>query len=382
MRISEREQNDILKSFPNVELSYETNVHKKVYNSDFVSLIPQGQKCFAWFTTFKTQNVCFLLEISENKKIHKINIATTCFHHELSYGTIFYGTLFKCKSVKYFSCEDIFYYKGANVSRKNFLDKLNLFQTIFSLELKQLSYFENNILFGLPIISNSCEGIKSIIDLLPYKIRYLQFRNVHGSKILNLLSSKLDNQIDNQIDNQLDNQVENINDIQNESLLKKQVEIQTESQPSKLPYKPREMVLKKNTYKNEYRRELVFKVKPDIQNDIYHLHYCDKFSDNSENSENTDNMFDVAYIPDYKTSVMMNQLFRNIKENANLDALEESDDEEEFEDERPDKFVYLDKSYNMVCTWNAKFKKWTPIRVAKNEDKIVTKKELSYYEHK
>ena len=370
MRLSEREQNDVLKSFPNVELSYETNVHKKVYNSNFVLLIPQGQKCFAWFTTFKTQNVCFLLEISENKKINKINIVTTCFHNELSYGTVFYGTLFKCKSVKYFSCEDIFYYKGTNVSRKSFLDKLNLFQTIFSFELKQLSYFENNILFGVPIISNSCEGIKSIIDLLPYKIRYLQFRNLHGSKIFNLLCSKLDNQTESQTESQPESQPEI------------QITKQQESQACQLPYKPKEKVLKQNTYKNEYRRELVFKVKPDIQNDIYHLHYCDNNINNPDNTNNTDNMFDVAYIPDYKTSVMMNQLFRNIKENSNLDALEESDDEEEFEDERPDKFVYLDKSYNMLCTWNAKFKKWTPIRVAKNEDKIVTKKELSYYQHK
>ena len=55
---------------------------------------------------------------------------------------------------------------------------------------------------------------------------------------------------------------------------------------------------------------------------------------------------------------MMNKLFRNIKENQNLDALEESDDEEEFEDERPDKFVYLNKEYKMVCKYNTKFNKW------------------------
>ena len=35
----------------------------------------------------------------------------------------------------------------------------------------------------------------------------------------------------------------------------------------------------------------------------------------------------------------MNTLFRNIKENQNLDALEESDDEEEFENISLDKFV-------------------------------------------
>ena len=87
----------------------------------------------------------------------------------------------------------------------------------------------------------------------------------------------------------------------------------------------------------------------------------------------SDNLYDVAYIPDYKTSVMMNKLFRNIKENANLDALEESDDEAEFENESPDKFVHLDRSYNMTCIYNLKFRKWTPVRVAPKGERIITK---------
>ena len=73
---------------------------------------------------------------------------------------------------------------------------------------------------------------------------------------------------------------------------------------------------------------------------------------------------DVAFIPDYKTSVLMNKLFRNIKENDNLDALEESDDEDEFEDSRVDKYVYLDRSFKMNCEYNHKFKKWVPISLA------------------
>jgi hypothetical protein len=97
-------------------------------------------------------------------------------------------------------------------------------------------------------------------------------------------------------------------------------------------------------------KESVLIVKPDIQNDIYHLYEGDKYHS-------------VALIPDYKTSVMMNKLFRNIKENANLDALEESDNEDEFEDERDDRFVFLDKSYKMVCAYNYKFKKWAPVRL-------------------
>jgi hypothetical protein len=62
----------------------------------------------------------------------------------------------------------------------------------------------------------------------------------------------------------------------------------------------------------------------------------------------------------------MNKLFRIIKENDNLDALEESDDEEEFENEHADKFVKLNTSEKMVCRYNYKFKRWMPMKVASN----------------
>jgi len=79
---------------------------------------------------------------------------------------------------------------------------------------------------------------------------------------------------------------------------------------------------------------------------------------------------------------MMNKLFRNIKENINLDSLEESDDEEEFENEKEDRFVFLDKKYNMVCNYNHKFKKWYPIKIvdSENQNKIIHKKDLLVYE--
>ena len=91
-----------------------------------------------------------------------------------------------------------------------------------------------------------------------------------------------------------------------------------------------------------------FNVKADLQNDIYHLYEDDTY-------------VDVAYIPDYKTSVKMNRLFRNIKENENLDALEESDDEEEFENEKEDRFVDLEKVLKMQCYLHSKFRKWVPL---------------------
>ena len=97
----------------------------------------------------------------------------------------------------------------------------------------------------------------------------------------------------------------------------------------------------------------VFKITADIEPDIYNLFIY---------KNGTEEYYDTAIIPDYKTSVMMNKLFRNIKENENLDALEESDDEEEFENDKIDKFVYLDRSYDMICEYNMKYKKWQPVQ--------------------
>ena len=76
----------------------------------------------------------------------------------------------------------------------------------------------------------------------------------------------------------------------------------------------------------------------------------------------------------------MNALFRNIKENRNLDSLEESDDEGEFEDISEDKFVFLDKEIIMSCVYNYTFKRWTPLK--KKSDRICTFKEIKSMEKK
>lgn len=94
----------------------------------------------------------------------------------------------------------------------------------------------------------------------------------------------------------------------------------------------------------------IFTIKADILPDIYHIY-----------KEET--CIGQAYIPDYKTSVMMNNYFRNIKENNNLDALEESDDEEEFENDALDKYVDMKKSLDFKCKYNKTFQLWVPVEL-------------------
>lgn len=338
---------DILATFPNIKLSYENMTHKKVYNADLVMAIPCGIKCFAWFTVYNDQNVCVLLELASNKQIVNIRFVNACFHSELSYGTILYGTSFYKGA--FFAMEDVFYYKSDDVSRRNWGDKLLLFQQMLDTEIAQKSYNTSFVVFGLPLLSNNYEDLLLKMKTLRYKIDCIQFRNYNRTNNYQFMLF----QKPYLVTHRPEQTPRNVTQTPNTTNIKPTNIKPTNIQPIK---------------NNTIRREAVFTIKPDIQNDVYHL-YC---SDGQE--------FSIACIPDYTTSVLMNNLFRNIKENKNLDALEESDDEEEFQNDKIDRFVFLDKTYKMVCAFHNKFKKWYPVRLADESARLVDRSNL--YTHK
>jgi hypothetical protein len=100
--------------------------------------------------------------------------------------------------------------------------------------------------------------------------------------------------------------------------------------------------------------EEVFYIEPQITSDVYYMYI-------EENGELV--KYDSLLIPSYKTSVMMNRIFRRIKENDDIDLLEMSDDEEEFENVDEAKFITSDEYIPMRCKYNSSFKKWIPIEV-------------------
>jgi hypothetical protein len=326
----------VLKEFPKFELSYEKNVHKKVYDCELSIAVPDGIRAFAWFTTYKKENVCFILEMDYNghlgyhdqdniqtNKIRNIYSVICGFDDKLAYGSIFYGVVFKYKDNNYFSIEDIYFYQGQDLSKQNYFYKLSLLKSILANQLSQYALNNKFIIFGLPLIMNNFTHLLREIEVLPYKINYIKFRSFKQTHtnlvyVMHYVKRNYNN--------------ENINNNKN------------------------------------FPRHGIFKVTPDIQNDIYNLFVY---------GNGKEEFYDIAFIPDYKTSVMMNKLFRNIKENQNLDALEESDGEEEFEDERVDKYVYLDRSFKMICEYNNKFKKWVPINLADKKDRLITSNMLS-----
>jgi hypothetical protein len=280
------------------------------------------------------------MELTEKKQIKDIKINNACFSNELSYGTILYGTIFHHSNNKFFCIEDIFQFKGKQIERENWGNKLFILKDLLQNHMKQVSYNNSFIVFGLPIITKNIDDMIKSLAHITYKISDIQFRSFNRSNnylFMNYNSFK-----------------------ESPTYKKNDVIVETPR------YKNNGNNVK--NCKNDVKREVALIVKPDIQNDVYHLYCLDDF--------NCDEYVGIACISDYNTSVMMNNIFRKIKENQNLDALEESDDEEEFENEKEDKFVYLDKSIKMICHYNYKFKKWSPIKLAETYHKVALKKNL------
>ena len=313
MKLSRHDLSQLLKGFPNIELSYEKNIHKKVPSSNIYLTIPKGRKYFAWFKHWKKYSVCFFLELDRYKKnIQTIFIKNTCFNELLcsGTGTILYGTLFFINSYSFFNIEDIFFYKGENVSYHTQYKKFNILHTLLSNYLKPCILTKSDIAFGLPMIDSNHSKLLQRIETLPYALYCVQHRLLHKKG----------------------------------SFLNERIII---------------------TPKYEY----TFLIKATIYPDIYELYY--KLQDNLT-------FYKSACIPDYKTSVFMNGIFRNIKENANLDTLEESDDEEEFENTSEDKYVDLEKAIKFQCVYLKYYNSWKPL--SESKENVCSYKEISKLE--
>jgi len=297
-----QEHTQILSLFPfnEIQLSYETHVHKKVHTAHITMAIPDGLKAYTWMTTNGADNVCYILEISAGR-ISTIKRTTNNFITRMSYGSIFYGTSFVSNNgCNCFSIEDVLFLKGKNICRNNYLNKLTALNEVF-----QRNEIENNdVVFGLPSFGEQFYPILNAIHALPYKSSTIHFRYLEGKLTNTAFIMKY---------------------------IRPRVAMMQEQQNNKVE---------------------IFNVVADIDPDIYHL----------TTHTNGGESVGIACISSYKVSVMMNRIFRNIKENSNLDALEESDDEMDFEDVREEKYLN-GLVIAMNCAYNHKFKKWVPLSV-------------------
>lgn len=359
----------LIKRLPKFELSYETIAHKKVFPAYNACLsIPNGKKYIAWFSFDKNKDVCYLMELNKEKTVTKATTVDTIFHNNLSKGTILYGTVIPLdkpvvtttetqnpsqmqnQGKRFFVIEDIFFYKGIPLKNTIFGEKLGYIEDFVKNQIVQKFSSDSGLVFTLPVLWGINENepreetifaeYEKIKENISYNVHHLQLRKLTDiAPYINLTVSNVLTKLNKQSNN-----------TNNAEKAEQQSKFQLTN------FIP-------DFRKHQYRFPTVFQVSADIQFDVYHLFACGK----------NHNMvyYGVSYIPNLKTSIFMNNLFRNIRENKNLDYIEESDDEADFENTAEDKYVDLNKTLNIECSFHQKFKKWVPIRVVGQHEKII-----------
>ena len=311
----------LLNRIPAIELSYEPKLHKKVY-APIYYVIPKGPKALVWYTYWKDQNVCLLVRLNERGNYSDVQVFTTTFADALALGTIIYGTYFMHHNQHFFTCEKLYYYKGIAVVKKPYEERMGLLLEMFESQIEQLAYTPASLVVGMPFMTDNYDEALAQMEVLPYK--------TYGVAATGFNKSTYG---------------------------------AAHAQATHVTAMHASTTHAPATHA-QHAYAHVFKVKACLAADNYSLYTAE------------DTFFETAMVPTYKCSVMLNSLFRHIKENSNLDLLEESDDESEFENAQIDKFVDLEKTLTMECVYSKRFKKWQPIKMAAANSKIVSMREL------
>lgn len=406
------ESDELLSNFPLTRLSYEVSIHKNdtqyaaVKNPNHYTyfILPKGKRCFVWATEWRRKRIVVMIDIQRPnyrnggggtnggydydrpfiRKFYqengwypgKVTMYDACFDRELVYGTVFGGVLFRNPTTDspLFSIHTIYWYKGNLIPPLSGLQHIALCEELFSQNnIRQVAYTkENSVIFGLPVLCNTEEDAERIAVTLPYEVFSIQYHSIRTTQIYQIL-------IRGDNDRVLDS-------------------TPLSAHPSAAPVIPSHSTTNHNTptpptHTANMKRwfvppsddmltniQAIFIVRPNIQNDIYELFVMPDASRSGGGGIGCEPLFhNFALIPTFKTSVFMNRLFRNICENERLDTMEESEDEAEFENTEPDKYVTLSKEYIMTCRFNKRFCKWVPVEIATKKD-VVTRQQVKQHE--
>ena len=356
-----------------VEIYYETSVHKK-FLADVYAIIPKGRKCVIWFT----HKQCWMFQIAKRPytpgtpgkqrdvvlydDVRMINIPFTNDLWYAGQGTIIYGT---CVSEKRndvqrrFNVENVHYLCGEKQQDNGTLDRFSAFFNAYTKESSSsTASFKPQFKLFMPIMhTNYNDAVRDAMSITTYDVFCIQHRflNRGFTEYKNLSMNLIDSLVEPSPPPQLPIQ-------RAFSFFPKQANIMQSSANENTnlhveSFEPKKMQTMQPIQRYSHAPPIqqpqyrTFIIKPDAQNDIYYVL-------RSHDEQITSNTM-IAHIPNYKTSVMMNGIFRNIKENRNLDALEESDDE----DEENMPLVDLNKWARMSCVFSHRFKRWQPVEL-------------------
>jgi hypothetical protein len=317
----------LINRFPHFEPSYETLSHKKVSdNYDFAIAIPTGKKSYLWYTFYKGGDGVFLIDMNKDGRVLQCLKIDHIYKSDVLYGTLLYGVYLQ--ETNAFLIEDIYYYKGTTLKGLVSGEKFTYLSKFLSNDITNTT---KNMTISMPVCwkATNCayDAIPEDIKLtIPYPIHHIQYRVLNDvMPFVNVTINK------------------------RPTIEKKKVVVQ--------PVKSNSILrIDYNKIRNGMRER--FAVRADLQCDIYRLYASDN------NGKRV--YYNTAYIPTYNTSVFMNSHFRMIKENTNIDFIEESDDEDDFQNTNLDKNVDLDKEIIFECEYKHKFKRWIPRKIITN----------------
>jgi hypothetical protein len=266
-------------------------------------------------------------------------------------GTVLYGTLFVSsqQQQQVFAVENIHVYENASVDNLSVVEKDALLYKLFSkasadqkttniaADQKQKASAPEpgtQVLFGVAVkYGTYAEALKAsnTPSIIPYSVYAIQGR--------------FRNQTDNKYYQNCQSQTQSQSQSQNPS------QIQAKSQiPSK------QLSYQTQNYTQSVTKMFMVQAEPRV--DMYTLR-CPLTNEVEP---------EPAHVGDYKTSVMLNSIFRNVKENASLDTAEESDDEDAFQNSQElhlSGYITCSRERAMVCSYNYKFKRWVPLHLEK-----------------
>ena len=322
-------------------------------NYDCCRIIPYGPKYYFFFSK-KDGDPSFQIKKDKPEIKDYISIPNIIYDASLSNydGTLCQGTILQLSNnVKMICFENIITFMGNSTKEHSWKQKYNLLLRMVSLISREQQYTyvdmykqQQKYIFTLPVTMKRDVDIHTYLKehTLPYKIYSIEYLN----KTFNTHDRYLHT---NAKDTLSPSSPITPSSPSGPSLLlcssNSKTENPTQNQEYNKPIQSRSQVHQQSrTQKQKYK---IFTIQAEEKQDIYKL-YSSEYEG-------------YAHIPSYKTSVMMNKMFRNIKENDNLDALEESDDDEEFENVSLSKHVNLDILYKFRCEWNRRFKLWEPV---------------------
>ena len=314
MKINNFEKKKIINSFPNIKPFYEKNLHKKVTNKNNLYVIIPKGKKYFIWFT----------------KFKGVNVCILLFYSKKS-RSIEHIEIKQCSfnNILTSGIGSIFYGTLLNIESRIFLN------------IESIYFYKGYNLLN--------ENEYTKLKYLEYAINYEIKQKFYSNKSVVLGISVMSNNYNN-IKKMLSKVSFPVYCIQHRNW-----------NYNRCYYNER--------IKTEIIREAVFRVEASNTTDIYNLFYYNK---------GKLEFYGLADVPTYKASVYLNRLFRNIRENEDLDDIEMSDDEEDFQDISCDKYLKKGISYNMKCIYNRRFKKWTPINIS--DDKIINKNQILFLE--